>query len=202
MNSEFVELLQELIDLSKASNIGFNCSKDEKMQIETLAQQIEANNPTPEPTSHMELAQGRSKLLYSTFGLEQQTSIQRLSFGTLPDVKVNVTAIFQEIQQLDQQYINLIEFTLDSGIQGIVKIAARYTVNNSSRLTIDFLEASVKAATTDLNEKEFCKALAVDDVSVLKSTLSGSGWSDITYLDGNLRLNRGNQQNLYVLVHE
>ncbi|WP_082209750.1 MULTISPECIES: PAP/fibrillin family protein [unclassified Fischerella] len=42
----------------------------------------------------------------------------------------------------------------------------------------------------------------VDNQSSLESTLSFSGWVDITYLDDNLRLVRGNQRNLYVLVRD
>jgi hypothetical protein len=62
------------------------------------------------------------------------------------------------------------------------------------------LETSVIKATEDLSHSAFREALGVEQNSALESTLSGNGWSDITFLDENLRLMRGNQQNLYVLV--
>lgn len=62
-----------------------------------------------------------------------------------------------------------------------------------------FLETFAHRATEDLNDAAFGEALRVDPALAVKSTLSGSGWSDITYLDENFRLMRGNQQNLYVL---
>ena len=75
-----------------------------------------------------------------------------------------------------------------------------YRVESSKRLNIDFLKTSAKSATNDLKVSAFQEALGVDNESALESTLSFSGWSDITFLDENLRLMRGNKQNLYVLV--
>ncbi|MHC5731968.1 MAG: pPIWI_RE module domain-containing protein, partial [Nostoc sp.] len=46
--------------------------------IETLARSLEAVNPTAEPTNHLELVQGRWRLLYSTFGLERETTLINL----------------------------------------------------------------------------------------------------------------------------
>ena len=199
-HSTLGNLKQELISISAATDIGFNCTPVIKQQIETLAQNIEALNQNSEPTSHMELVQGRWRLLYSTFGLERETNLSSLSFGKLPNVAVSVTGIFQEIYTAGQQYKNLIEFTVPSGVKGITVVTARYTVADSRRLVIDFLETSVIKATEDLSDSAFREALGVEQNSALESTLSGNGWSDITFLDENLRLMRGNQQNLYVLV--
>ncbi|RGA50568.1 fibrillin, partial [Klebsiella pneumoniae] len=56
MGREFMEhstlgnLKQELISISAATDIGFNCTPVIKQQIETLAQNIEALNQNSEPT--------------------------------------------------------------------------------------------------------------------------------------------------------
>ncbi|BAZ51850.1 hypothetical protein NIES4103_45090 [Nostoc sp. NIES-4103] len=202
MVDELLNLKQELISISKASEIGFNNTPTTQEQIDTLAEQVEALNPNTEPTKHLELLQGRWRLLYSTFGLERDTTLQRLSFGKLPNVTVRVTGIFQEIYLIDQQYNNVIEFTVGSGVTGIALIKARYTVEDTKRLNIDFLEASTKSVNNDLNDSTFREALGVDNEVALESTLSFSGWSDITYVDEDLRLMRGNQKNLYVLVRD
>lgn len=202
MVSELTNLKQELISISEASDIGFNYTPNAKQQIETLAESLEALNPTTEPTNHFELIQGRWRLLYSTFGLERETTLQRLSFGKLPNVKVNVTGIFQEVYTVGQQYNNLIEFTVGSGVNGITLVTGRYTVEDSKRLNIDFLETSVKSVTNDLSDSAFHEALGVDNKLPLESKLSFSGWTDITYLDENFRLARGNQKNLYVLLRD
>lgn len=199
-HSTLENLKQELISISAATDIGFICTGAIKQQIETLAQNIEALNQNNEPTSHIKLVEGRWQLLYSTFGLERETNLSSLSFGKLPNVAVSVTGIFQEIYIAGQHYNNLIEFTVPSGVKGITIVTGRYTIANSRRLVIDFLETSVIKATEDLNDSAFREALGVEQNSALESTLSGSGWSDITYVDENLRLMRGNQQNLYVLV--
>lgn len=202
MAYELGNLKQELISISKTSDIGFNNTPTVKQEIETLAEKVEALNPTTEPTNHLELIQGRWRLLYSTFGLERETTLQRLSFGKLPNVNVSVTGIFQEIYLTGQQYNNLIEFTVVSGVDGIVLVQGRYTVEDAKRLNIDFLETSAKSANNHLSESTFREALGVDNELALKSTLTFSGWSDITFVDENLRLMRGNQKNLYVLIRD
>lgn len=202
MITKLANLKQELIDICQSTNLGFNLTPATKEQIETLAASLETINPTAEPTNHLELIQGRWRLLYSTFSLEQETTLQRLCFGKLPNVKVNVTGIFQEIYLDGQQYINLIEFTGFSGIQGVAFVRGRYTVEDDKRLNIEFWETSVKSVNNHLSDSAFREALGVDNDSPLEATLSFSGWSDITYLDENFRLMRGNQQNLYVLLRD
>ncbi|TVP59092.1 MAG: fibrillin [Nodularia sp. (in: Bacteria)] len=202
MVSELTNLKQELISISEASDIGFNYTQTAKEQIETLAASLEILNPTTEPTNKMDLVQGRWRLLYSTFGLERETTLQRLSFGKLPNVKVNVTGVFQEVNTVGHEYNNLIEFTAASGIQSTALVSGRYTVENSQRLNVDFWETSVKSARNDLTNSALREALGVDSDSPLKSELSFNGWVDITYCDDNFRLVRGNQKNLYVLLRE
>ncbi len=202
MISKLTNLKQELISLSEASDIGFNYTQTAKEQIETLAASLETLNPTNEPTNKMDLVQGRWRLLYSTFGLERETTLQRLSFGKLPNVKVNVTGIFQEVDTVAHGYNNLIEFTAASGVHGTALVLGSYTVESSQRLNVDFWGTSVKSSGNNLSDSALRHALGIDSNSPLKSDLSFNGWVDITYLDDNFRLVRGNQKNLYVLLRE
>ncbi|TFI51533.1 fibrillin [Mastigocladus laminosus UU774] len=202
MNNELRNLKQKLIAIADSADMGFNCTPEVKQEIESLAEKIEAFNLNSQPTKQMELVQGRWQLLYSTFGLERETTLQRLSFGKLPNVNVSVSGIFQEIYLIDQQYNNLIECTASSGVRAVTVVRGRYTIEDSRRLNIDFLETFVKSANSDLSDFAFREALGVDDESPVESQLSFSGWTDITYLDENFRLMRGNQKNLYVLLRE
>ncbi len=202
MTSELAKLKQELISISEASEMGFNYTLTVPQQIETLAQKLESLNPTNEPTNHIAMIQGRWRLLYSTFGLERETTLQRLSFGKLPNVSIRVTGIFQEIYALNQQYNNLIEFTVGSSVGGTVLVQGRYIIGDSKRLNIDFLKTSVNSASSDLSDSAFREVLGVDHKSPLEAPLSFNGWSDIIFLDETLRLMRGNQNNLYVLLRD
>ncbi|MCG6135806.1 MAG: PAP/fibrillin family protein [Nostoc sp. LLA-1] len=201
-DSTLLDLKQELLATVTASEIGFNSTPDTKQKIETLAEKIESLNPTSEPTSHIKSVAGRWQLLYSTFALERETNLTRLSFGKLPSANISVTGIFQEIDLADQQYNNLIEFTNNAGVKGVVGVTGRYTIVDSKRLNIDFVSTYVKSLTNDLNDQAFREALELGLTSHLEAQLAGSGWSDITYLDEDLRLMRGNQQNLYVLLRQ
>ncbi|HLO86067.1 MAG TPA: PAP/fibrillin family protein [Nostocaceae cyanobacterium] len=200
--SELTNLKQELINLATSTDIGFNLTPEIKEKIESLAAEVEALNPTPEPTKHLDLVEGRWRLLYSTFGLEKETTLARLSFGKLPNVPISVNGIFQEVAAENHQYNNLIEFNTSSGLPGIVVVNARYSITDEKRLTIDFLATSVKSVNADLSDADFRAALGVEPDAVLESQLEFNGWSDVTYLDENLRLMRGNANNLYVLLRE
>ncbi|WGV23983.1 PAP/fibrillin family protein [Halotia branconii] len=200
MSCKLANLKQELISISEASEMGFNYTSIAQQQIETLAQKLESLNPTNEPTNHLAMIQGRWRLLYSTFGLERETTLQRLSFGKLPDVNIRVTGIFQEVYILNQQYNNLIECTVGSSIGGIVLVKGRYTIEDIKRLNIDFLKTSVNSTNNELSDSAFREVLQVNKELPLEASLSFNGWVDITFLDETLRLVRGNQNNLYILL--
>ncbi|MBH8554844.1 fibrillin [Nostocaceae cyanobacterium CENA357] len=200
MTSELANLKQELISISETNEMGFNYTPIAQQQIETLAQKLESLNPTNEPTNHLAMIQGRWRLLYSTFGLERETTLQRLSFGKLPNVNIRVTGIFQEVCILNQQYNNLIEFTVGSSVGGIVLVQGRYTIEDTKRLNIDFLKTSVNSTNGELSDSAFREFLEVDKELPLEASLSFNGWVDITFLDETLRLVRGNQNNLYILL--
>lgn len=113
---------------------------------------------------------------------------------------MKIAEIFQEINISDREYNNLIVFTVGSGVKGIAAVKACYSIENDKRLNVNFIQTSAYPVEKSLEVSEFRKALAVDNDSVLASPLEFSGWVDITYLDENFRLVRGNSHNLYVLV--
>ncbi len=194
----------ELLALSATTDAGFESGKDADIiaRIKTLAAEVEATNPTPDPSAHLAKMNGRWKLLYSSFGLERDTNLRRISFGTLPrDAKIRVSEIFQQVDAATGQYDNQVEFTAGDAA-GVHITRGQFTPDaaDKKRLSITFTANAALPRGTTATAEQLRAALDVGSDDKLEAPLKFTGWSDVTYLDENTRLMRGNAGNLYVLV--
>ncbi len=191
-----------LLKLSASTDAGFESGKDADIiaRIKSLAAEVEAATPTPQPHTQLALMDGRWKLLYSSFGLERDTNLRRISFGTLPrDAKITVTEIFQVVNHTTGQYDNHVEFTAHHA-KGLHITHGVFTPDpaNEKRLSITF--TANEAVSRGGDDAALRDALDLKPDEKLSAALKFTGWSDITYLDADTRLMRGNAGNLYVLA--
>jgi len=193
------EVRRALIAAARDADIRFSVTPEEEARIQALASDIEPLNPNPDGS--FDKIAGRWRLLYSSFRLERQATLRRLSFAKLPDIEVTVTGIYQEIAADGSQYNNLVEFHLGD-LQGVQETHGSFTTAPPHRLNISFSRASVYAADAAMQESDFRARLGVDSGARLSADVSFDGWSDITYVDDSLRLMRGNLGNLYVIVRD
>jgi hypothetical protein len=195
------DLKQQLIDLSAATDMRFDATKDEEATIKSLAAEVEKLNPTPEPARRADLLDGRWRLLYSSFRLTRETTLARLSFNKLPDTTVRVEGIWQEVGTAGGHYNNLVYFAA-AGLRGVQGTKGRFTPSNGTRLAIEFYRADARPAESAVSLERFAAALGTEPER-LDAPLEAPGlWSDVVYLDADLRLNRGAYGNLYVLVRD
>jgi hypothetical protein len=139
------ELKRELIELARAADIRFEATADSVQRIQALAAALEPMNPTAAPAAGgLALLAGRWQLLYSTFPLERQATLRRLSFAKLPDVEVTVTGIFQEVRADGSLYDNVVEFR-HGDLRGAQRTHGTFTAEPPRRLQIHFHWASVEA---------------------------------------------------------
>lgn len=201
-------LKAQLLALSASTDAGFESVEHSGLiaQIKTLAAAVEARTPTPEPLSHLALMDGRWKLLYSSFGLERDTTLRRISFGTLPrDGKIRVSGVYQMVDHLTGQYDNHVEFTAGAkpnDVAGIHITRGRFMphAENPIRLAITFTGNAALPMEANISEAALRAALGVEADDALAAPIKFEGWSDVTYLDADTRLMRGNAGNLYVLT--
>ncbi len=195
------DLKQQLIDLSAATDMRFEATKDEEATIKSLAADVEKLNPTPEPARRADLLDGRWRLLYSSFRLTREASLARLSFNQLPDVTVRVEGIWQEVGTAGGHYNNLVYFTFGN-LRGIQTTKGRFTPADGTRLSIAFYAADARPENAATPLPRFAAELGTA-ADRLEAPLTAPGlWSDVVYLDEELRLNRGAYGNLYVLVRD
>lgn len=173
-------LKAELADIAAATEAGFDAGGAEVEAIERLAAALEAGNPTAAPARADALLKGRWRLLYSSFGLQRDATLARLSFNALPKTPVRVTDLWQEVDPATGLYDNIVDHEA-----GSVVTLGMYTPASDARLDVLFTEMLVSGLGA---------TRAVIDNAKIPPL-----WSDVTYLDEEMRLNRGGFGNLYVL---
>ncbi len=173
-------LKAELIAVASATDVGFDAGGEAVEAIKRLAGALEAENPTPVTSRADALLKGRWRLLYSSFGLQREATLSRLSFNVLPKTPVHVTDLWQEVDPATGLYDNIVDHD-----DGSVVTLGRFTPASDVRLDVVF---------TDMLATGLGAAQAPIDNSKIPPL-----WSDVTYLDDDFRLNRGGYGNLYVL---
>jgi hypothetical protein len=171
-------------------------------RIAELALELEALNPTPDPTRRPDLYVGRWKTLFSTFNLEMETTLARLSFGKLSSGPITVGELYQEVgpEDADCRYDNVVTFTDAAGKPGAKVMLGRFSVDDGHKLGVVFYE--VFATPEDDRSIETFKAdagIAPDGVVRRVIEKTPPLHSSIIYLDDDLRLNRGVYGGVYVL---
>ncbi len=157
---------------------------------------LEAQNPTPKPLESP-LLMGDWRLLYTT------------SQGILGLDRIPLTDLGEVYQAIrgDRVY-NIAQTKSLMGIEGIVAVAARYEVSSDVRVQVKF-ERSIlglrsvmgyQSATAFIDALEAKSKFWAIDVPIPAREGSGGGWLEVTYLDETLRISRGNQGSIFVLV--
>jgi PAP_fibrillin len=169
----------------------------EAMELHGVIAQLEALNPTPKPLESP-LIMGDWRLLYTT------------SQGILGLDRIPLTDLGSVYQCLrNDRVYNVAETQSLVGIAGIVAVAARYTVSSDIRVQVKF-ERSILGLRSvmgyrsvgDFIERLETKSrfLAIDLPIPSRENGVGQGWLEITYLDETLRISRGNEGSIFILI--
>lgn len=171
--------------LGAATDLGFEAGGEAVEAIKALAAELETLNPTPAPARADALIRGRWRLLYSSFGLNRQATLGRLSFNTLPkDEPITVQRLFQEVDPATGLYDNVVEYADPEGRPGVSLTLGRFAPASDSRMDVVFTHAQATGhARTPIDNAKIPPL-----------------WSEVTYLDEDFRLNRGSYGSLYVLA--
>ena len=171
-------------------------------QIEAQVQALEGLNPTPEPTAAAQQLTGNWRTLYTT-----SQDLLKLS-RTLPGIITG--EIYQYINASEARVINVAELQgwdwLSAWVPGgIVSVVASFAVVSERRVEVTF-ERFVIGVQPLMSYQidSFLRLLErkPEQLPALKVDLPSQdqrGWLDITYLDDDLRIGRGNEGSLFVL---
>ncbi|MEG4530290.1 PAP/fibrillin family protein [Microcoleus sp. D2_18a_D3] len=188
-----------LLEIIAGKNRGLLATPTDKQAILSAIAQLEDYNPTPRPVEAAELLNGDWRLLYTT-------SRELLNLDSFPLVKLG--QIYQSIRVKESKIYNIGELYGLPYLEGIVSVAARFEPTSERRVQVKFERSIVGLSRLIgyefpgkfIDEIESGKKFAAVDFGL--DTREQQGWLDITYLDKDLRIGRGNKDSVFVLTKE
>lgn len=189
----------ELLEAIASTNRGLLASNTDRQAIQSLATRLEDRTPYPNPLEAKEQLNGIWRLLYTT-------SQELLGIDNIPFYRLG--QIYQCVYIREARIYNIAEVVGLPQLGGLVSVAARFTPVSQKRVDVAF-ERGVFGFQRILDYRgpqSFIQKLQTQDKLPLWQGIDfrinsdrQSGWLEVTYLDDDMRIGRGNQGSLFVL---
>ncbi|GMN36426.1 hypothetical protein TIFTF001_006012 [Ficus carica] len=223
--AEISRLKKALVDSFYGTDRGLKASSETRAEIVELITQLEAKNPNPAPTEALSLLNGKWILAYTSF----PGVLTLLSRGRLPLVKVE--EISQTIDAENFTVQNSVQFGGPLATTSI-STNAKFEVRSPKRVQIKFEEGIIgtpqltdsieipenveflgqkidltpfKGLITSVQDTASSVVKTISSQPPLKIPISNNNaqsWLLTTYLDGELRISRGDAGSVFVLIKE
>jgi hypothetical protein len=186
----------DLLQLLADKNRGLQASTAEKQEIEQAIAAIEATNPTAQPLQDPELL-GDWRLLYTS-------SSSLLNLGRIP--LSTLGNIYQCIRS--GNIYNIAEIRSLPYLSSVVSVIASYQPLSDCRVKVDFrrsiagLQSMVDYNSPGAWIEKLNSGQRLPAVDFPIDNPQANSWLDITYLDADLRISRGNQGSVFVLIKD
>ncbi len=196
----------ELLEAIAPVNRGLLASETDKQSILAAIARLEERNRISQPLEATELLDGNWLLLYTT-------SRDLLGIDSFPLAKLG--AIYQCIRVNESQLYNIAEVETLPFLEGLVSVTARFEPSSQRRVNVFFQRSIIGlqraigyTQPNDLiHQIEQGKSLAAIDISLSQNnghstsqpSRNRQGWLEVTYLDEDLRIGRGNEGSVFVL---
>ena len=184
-----------LIDIIVGTNRGLLANQQQQQAILAAIANLEDFNPTPNPLAASNLLEGNWRLLYTT-------SKALLNIDRLPLCKLG--HIYQCIRGETNSIYNIAEIYGIPLFAGLVSVVAKFEPVSERRVQVEFQRSiiglqSLIGYTTPGNfiqQIELGQKFTAFDFPIQSEQ---QGWLDITYIDDDLRIGRGNEGSVFVL---
>ncbi len=189
----------ELLEAIAGKNRGLLANEIDNVKVLSAIQQLEDTNPTKNPLEAKDLLNGDWRLLYTT-------SKSLLGLDRFPLLKLG--QIYQCIRVPQAKVYNIAEIIGLPMLEGLVSVAASFEPVSERRVNVMF-ERSIVGLQRLLNYNTPAKL--IQQIESGKKFLpldfkidrgDQKGWLDITYLDEDIRIGRGNEGSVFVLTKE
>lgn len=189
----------DLLEAIAPLNLGIRATATDRLAVDAAAVRLEERNPTPAPFSTPERLGGNWRLLYTTS--QELLNIDRVPLASLG-------AIYQCIRLAENRIYNIAEVAGPPLLSGLVTVAARLEPVSDRRVNVRF-ERGIFGLQKLLDYGSPNQFISILETTPHLPLLKGidftinaerqAGWLEITYLDDDLRIGRGNQGNLFIL---
>lgn len=189
----------KLLEAIAGINRGLLASDRDKVRVLSAIEQLEDRNPTAKPIEALDLLEGDWRLLYTTSrGILGLNRVPLLQLGQ----------VYQCIRTAEAKLYNIAEIVGVPLLEGLVSVAAKFEPVSDRRVNVKFersilgLQRFLGYASPDrlIQEIETGKKFLPLDFNI--DNREQQGWLEITYLDEDLRIGRGNEGNVFVLAKE
>lgn len=186
----------ELMRAIAGKNRGLLADASDRAAILSAVAQLEDRNPTPNPLDAPHLLEGNWRLLYTT-------SKDLLGIDRFPLYDLGV--VYQCVRLQEQKIYNIAEIQGIPYLDGLVSVAAQFSPTSNRRVNVKFqrfvvgLQRFLNYHSPDrfIEDIESGKKFFGLDSQI---ETDRQGWLEITYLDENLRIGRGNVGSVFVLA--
>ncbi len=187
----------ELLEAIAGKNRGLLATAADKQAILSLIAQLEDRNPTPRPVEAADLLEGDWRLLYTT-------SRGILGIDQLPLFKLG--QVYQCIRTKERKVYNIAELYGLPYLEALVSVAAEFEPVSERRVKVNFKRSlsglqrliDYQSPSNFIEQIESGKKFTALDFTI--ENREQRGWLDITYLDRDLRIGRGNEGSVFVLT--
>ncbi|OUL31758.1 fibrillin [Nostoc sp. T09] len=185
-----------VLDAIAGTNRGLLASEQQKQAILAAIATLEDLNPTPRPVEAPDLLNGNWRLIYTT-------SKALLNLDRLPFCKLG--QIYQYIRVENSSVYNIAEIYGLPYLEGLVSVAAKFEPVSGRRVQVKFNRSIIgwqRLLGYNSPENLIQQIEAGDKLTAIDTAINSDrqqGWLDITYLDTDLRIGRGNEGSVFVL---
>jgi PAP_fibrillin len=187
----------QLLNVIASTNRGLLATESDKQAILAAIANLEDQNPTPHPLEHSELLDGDWRLLYTTSkGLLKIDRLPLYKLGQIYQcIRVNTNSVYNIASVYGLPYL-----------EGIISVVASFEPVSEKRVQVKF-ERSIlgfsrlidfKSPDSYIQQIESGKKFTAIDFPI--NSTNQQGWLDITYIDNDLRIGRGNEGSVFVLT--
>ncbi|KAI5330817.1 PREDICTED: fibrillin [Prunus dulcis] len=224
-SAETSRLKKALVDSFYGTDRGLSATSETRAEIVELITQLEAQNPTPAPTEALPLLNGKWILAYTSFaGL-----FPLLSRGTLPLVKVEevsqtidsenftvqnsvqfagplATTSFSTNATFEVRSPKRVQIKFEEGVIGTPQLTDSLVIPENVEFLGQKLDLTVfKSLLTSVQDTASSVVKTISSQPPFKFSISNSkaeSWLLTTYLDPELRISRGDNGSVFVLIKE
>jgi hypothetical protein len=189
----------KLLEAIAGKNRGLLVTEKDRVKVLAAVEQLEDHNPNPKPLETKHLLDGNWRLLYTS-------SRSILGLDRVPLLQLG--QIYQCIRMAEAKLYNIAEIMGLPFLEGIVSVTASFEPVSDRRVNVKF-ERSIIGLQRLLgyqSSHQFIEQIqAGKKFFPLDFSLEGreqKGWLEITYLDEDLRIGRGNEGNVFILAKE
>ncbi|XP_068327355.1 plastid-lipid-associated protein 6, chloroplastic-like [Pyrus communis] len=203
-NPELVASLKlKLLSAVSGLNRGLAASGEDLQKAEAAAKEIEAAGGPVDISTDLDKLQGRWKLIYSSAFSSRTLGGSRPGPPTGRLLPITLGQVFQRIDIFSKDFDNIVELELGAPwplppIEATATLAHKFELIGSSRVKIIFEKTTVKT-TGNLSQLPPLELPKLPE-GLRPPSNPGSGEFDVTYLDADIRITRGDRDELRVFV--